>query len=170
MIPPPPSEDDLLAQFPEIKRAQLETPLSLDFLHKLDRHMGDSFDVIIRRAGHPSEEEWITTMIQVLHPIVLNLKNHFNQYRPWELAQKYGFPFEFTPVESALANQSYPSGHTTQAHYIAGRLSSKFPHLADLFRERAREIEHSRLALGVHFPTDNEAGRLLAAHLLSQHR
>lgn len=136
----------------------------------LDENMIGSFDQVLQDHGFPSDAAWIHSIMVSAVPIVLKLKKKFSQLRPHELARKYRIPFDHNLVQSASDTAAYPSGHTTQAHYIAGRLIAKYPALRDELAQVAKDIELSRLIFGVHFPTDNEAGKLLAAKLLDRYR
>jgi len=166
MIPAPPSEQNLVNQLPEImkvRRADVFTPSELK---SIDRDMRDLFDQVIIEGGYPSEKASLTKIANDLRPFIKSLKDNYRQPRPWQIARKYGVEFDYTPVRSAQTF-AYPSGHTIQAHYLAGVLSRKYPELADQLLWLARRIELSRLALGVHFPTDNAAGRMVAQDLLN---
>ena len=99
-----------------------------------------------------------------LRPIVMYHKEHFNSPRPDELAERAGVPFQSDFLESAQT-PSYPSGHTTQAFFLAHFLSDMFPELSTDFYTLAQMVADSRIDRGVHFPSDNEAGKLLAQKL-----
>ena len=74
--------------------------------------------------------------------------------------------FDFDDYESART-PSYPSGHTAQAFYTAHTLSEMYPELqANLF-EVAQMIADSRIDFGVHFPSDNDGGKMLADALIT---
>ena len=72
-----------------------------------------------------------------------------------------GVDFEFDYLESAQT-PSYPSGHTAQAFWVAHNLSDMFPELEREFFRLAQMIADSRIDRGVHFPSDNRAGKALA--------
>lgn len=57
---------------------------------------------------------------------------------------------------------SFPSGHAFGAYYIAHNLSKEYPHLSQPILDLAKRIAESRVRAGVHYPSDIEAGRLLA--------
>jgi acid phosphatase (class A) len=66
------------------------------------------------------------------------------------------------PCVNVPHNTSYPSGHSAQAFVSAHILSELFPeHRKDLLA-RAHKVAWGRIIAGVHFPTDDVAGRILA--------
>ena len=165
MIPNRPNDATLIEQMPVIsavREAKVFTPAQLTVL---DEKMGTLFDKVITDAGHASERHRLVNISDSIKPLIMRLKKHYRQPRPWDIAREYNIPFDYDPVKSAQTF-AYPSGHTTQAHYLAGILARDYPHLSEELHRVARQIELSRLALGVHFPTDNAAGRMLAERLL----
>ena len=63
---------------------------------------------------------------------------------------------------------AYPSGHATYAYTNAFLLQELFPEYADSIYNDAYECAHSREILGVHFPSDSEAARILAGQLINK--
>ena len=115
--------------------------------------------------GHSrSQKDLINQFKLETIPTIHLHKNYFNSLRPSELAEKHGIDFDSDYLESAQT-PSYPSGHTTQAYYIASKLSLIYPKLKKYFFEMANMIAQSRIDRGVHFPSDNRAGIMLALRL-----
>jgi len=88
--------------------------------------------------------------------IVLIEKQKFDRVRPHILEPK------IIPVIEVPPHPAYPSGHATQAYFAANYLSEKFPKFKDQYFKDAQRITHNREIAGVHYPSDSEAGRLLA--------
>lgn len=95
---------------------------------------------------------------------VLTLKYHFNRPRPYQVAEKLGIPFEKGESFSS-GTPAYPSGHSTQARMFATVLGRLFPLYKQDFDIIADSIDRTRLDLGVHYPSDIEAGKKLGKHL-----
>lgn len=163
-IPVPPSESERLNELVEIQAVRQASNLSQGRLRDLDQNVPYLFDSIIQ-SRYPSDLTLIEILSDSIRPIIFSQKKYYNAIRPWDLARKHRIYFDHDYVESAQT-PSYPSGHTAQAHFVAEMLSRKYPDLREQFHRLAREIEHSRLVLGVHFPSDNEAGRILARELV----
>jgi acid phosphatase (class A) len=63
---------------------------------------------------------------------------------------------------------AFPSGHSFYAHMLAYLYSEMAPEFSDIFLNDAHAIAHSREIIGVHFPSDSEAGRVLARQFVDQ--
>ena len=69
---------------------------------------------------------------------------------------------------------SYPSGHATFGYTTAILLANMLPEKRTAIFDRAALYAHHRVVMGVHFPSDVEAGRIagtvIAAHLMQDPR
>ena len=72
------------------------------------------------------------------------------------------------PEEHPMHGASYPSGHSVHGWTVAMILSRIAPEHAQALMDRAEEYEESRLVCGMHFPTDIEAGQVVAAAVVSR--
>lgn len=113
---------------------------------------------------HISELEAEDATLRI-KPIITILKKYFNRERPDELAREYNVDWNDDFLETAQT-PSYPSGHTIQAYYLAGILSVQFPEHREALLSIAELVSQSRIDRGVHFPTDVEYGKIIAAELL----
>ena len=164
IIPPPPSVEHRLNELPAITQ-QYHNRFNPEMLqHALDDDMVKLFGSLLVASGAPPESDLIYQLKQEVLPSIHLHKDHFDVPRPNELADQYGIQFEFDYLESAQT-PSYPSGHTTQAFYIATKLSRLYPQLSEDLFVLANMVAESRIDRGVHYPSDNEAGKLLAAKL-----
>lgn len=87
------------------------------------------------------------------------LKRRYARLRPCLTA---GGPAQRAPIPDA---GSFPSGHTLHAFMAAVVVSSLFPALAVLYVPAALLVAVSRVALGVHYPSDVAAGGVLGSLL-----
>ena len=74
-------------------------------------------------------------------------------------------------VQAALpapASYSYPSGHSTWGAGLALVLSELAPDYRKDLLARGNLVGHDRVLLGIHFPSDIQGGRILAAYLVSR--
>ncbi|MBX2967875.1 MAG: phosphatase [Cyclobacteriaceae bacterium] len=63
---------------------------------------------------------------------------------------------------------AYPSGHAANSYVNAYVYSELAPHFADVFLKDAYDMAHSREIIGVHYPSDSEASRVLARQLVNE--
>jgi membrane-associated phospholipid phosphatase len=90
-------------------------------------------------------------------------KNLFQRARPWQL-----WPQLMPPVQ-VPGHASYPSGHSTQSHTIAKVLQAVagavVPDVTNITERLAQRIARGREVLGLHYPSDTAAGRLLSQEI-----
>ena len=94
-----------------------------------------------------------------MHQINDVAKTHFARPRPAQLEKR------LEPCLEKDKSPSYPSGHATTAMVYAIILAEVAPDKRPALLERAREIGWNRVVAGVHYPSDNVAGRVLGQAL-----
>ena len=113
------------------------------------------------KKDDPKIHKFLDDLKDQIFKICLFFKNKFKRPRPFQVAAKLGIPFE--PVVSETADSpSYPSGHAFGAYLTAAILAEKFPEKINELEKLAKQIAQNRINAGVHFPSDVEAGKLLA--------
>lgn len=70
--------------------------------------------------------------------------------------------------ERLRASFSYPSGHAALGFAWALVLAELLPSRADALVERGRDFTWSRVVCGVHYPSDVDAGRIVAAAAIAR--
>ena len=97
---------------------------------------------------------------QIIHnslPTLMKNKSYYNRPRPAQVN------FNIIPAKSTTAaTPSYPAGHTFQSYLIAHYLSLEHPKHRDEFFRISKRIADARVSVGLHYPSDNEAGISLA--------
>ena len=93
-------------------------------------------------------------------------------YYVWSLKFKYSRvrPWVIDPKVKNLENANwaaFPSGHASYSHILAYLYSELAPEFSDIFLNDARNIAHSREIIGVHYPSDSEAGRVFARQFVN---
>ena len=88
--------------------------------------------------------------------ITLQQKKKFDRVRPSALDPN------LTTTILVPGHPAYPSGHSTQMHFLAYVFGELSPARADEFLARADEVAKNREVAGLHYPSDTQAGILLA--------
>lgn len=112
------------------------------------------------------------TAWKLLHRIELDVrdvgtppKDHFGRRRP---ALGNDKPICVPREKWMETNASYPSGHAMVAWTWALILTEAVPEKADALLKLGQERGDSRAICGVHYPTDVQAGRTLAAGMVAR--
>ncbi len=163
-LPPPPDLENRIKELEYVENRRHNPVTPPEYSNILDLRITDVFDQILIKAGIPGWHSIIEELKNEIKPEIHFWKNYFNEMRPSELAESIGGALDYDYLESAQT-PSYPSGHTAQAFYIALCLSDQFPNLKFSFLSFAEMVAESRIDRGVHFPSDNEAGKQLAFYL-----
>ena len=114
----------------------------------------------------PATKALLEKTIRALAPNIGVTKDHWKRPRPFIVD-----PTRTTciiPDERLRASGSYPSGHSAIGWGWALALAEAAPDKASEILKRGREYGDSRVVCGVHYPSDVEAGRVLAAAELAR--
>ncbi len=95
--------------------------------------------------------------------VVFVFKQRFNRVRPSVLTEKYGS--KLGTVVEIPGHPAYPSGHATGAFTLAYILQELDPTNAETYRKDALRIARNREIGGLHYPSDTDAGQLLARQI-----
>jgi hypothetical protein len=86
-------------------------------------------------------------------PLLMKLKFYFQRIRPYQLA--YYNKLKLFPFVSYSAHSpSYPSGHALQSQVFANVVGDKYPSLFKIVHAFAKDIQMSRLFMGLHYQSD----------------
>jgi acid phosphatase (class A) len=110
----------------------------------------------------PVTAKLMAEVTKTASPIVGRAKAYFGRKRPFLVDSR---------IEVLVAEEntpSYPSGHSTRATVWAMVLCEIFPEQKEALMARAHQIGDDRVLGGMHFPSDVEAGRKLAAEIVRQ--
>ena len=123
----------------------------------IGRSMGEWFN----EKNLPKTADLIANVWQDQLYYMWSFKFKFNRARPVALDSN------IKNLENTMW-PAYPSGHATFSYTNAFLLEELFPENKDIIYEDAYQCAHSREVLGVHFPGDSEAGRILARQLINE--
>ncbi len=108
----------------------------------------------------PATAQLVLNCIQDIRATEFRLKRHFKRPRPYHLEPR------LRPL-ARINSPSFPSGHTLWAFTEALLFSEIIPEKRQEFIKMAEEVRWSRELMGIHYPSDNEASRVLAWHLIT---
>ena len=132
-------------------------------------NMAKTFGGILGISIDPSNTPAIYNLIEMIRPNNVNVCNavKLTYFRLRPFAQTG----ESTPLpakESYYKTQSsYPSGHTCFAWAVGLMLAEVAPAYQNQILARAYVFGENRVVVGFHWPTDIDAGRLLAASIIA---
>jgi acid phosphatase (class A) len=89
------------------------------------------------------------------------------QKRQWQRRRPYQLD-ELLSVGISEQSSGYPSGHSTRGALYALVLAELFPERKEAILDMGRTIGWDRVLIGMHFPTDIYAGRVLGQALLRE--
>ncbi len=108
----------------------------------------------------PATTQLLLNCIQDIRVTEFRLKRHFKRPRPYHLEPN------LKPL-TRISSPSFASGHTLWAFTEAFVFAELIPEKRHDFIKKAEEVRWSREILGIHYPSDNEASRVIAWHLLN---
>lgn len=153
-------ELDLLLQYQEERtRAQINQTIS-----EID---ANNFIFGGRPIGSYGQENFPKTTILITEGLfdlarpIIATKLEFDRVRPHFLDAR------LKPAIDVPEHAAYPSGHSTQAHFVAGILSLLNPELETQYFQEAAQIAKNREIVGVHYPTDSAVGKDLALQVIA---
>lgn len=133
-----------------------------------DRALIPYIDNILKAEG-VNEMELIRSIQKDITPLIIKLKYKFQRPRPYQLANYY--KLNLFPMKSTSAlTPSYPSGHTIQAIVILTIIGNKHPNLYQSCKRLWEDVAYSRIALGVHYPSDNDFSYEVANQILKHEK
>jgi acid phosphatase (class A) len=108
---------------------------------------------------YPATTAFLMNCIQDIRVTEFRLKQYFKRPRPYHLEPS------LKPL-TRINSPSFPSGHSLWAYTEAYLFSELTPEKRQEFIKVAAEVRWSRELMGIHYPSDNEASRIIGWHLL----
>jgi acid phosphatase (class A) len=107
----------------------------------------------------PAITQLLLNCIQDIRVTEFRLKRYFKRPRPYHLEPR------LNPL-AKINSPSFASGHTLWAFTEAYIFSEIIPGKRDEFLKMAEEVRWSRELMGIHYPSDNDASRIISWYLL----
>ncbi len=109
--------------------------------------------------NYPATKHLLAGVTRDMRIVEFSLKYHHLRPRPYHLEPK------LKPM-GRVPNPSFASGHTLWAYIQAFTWSELMPDQRQEFIDLAYEVGESREIMGIHYPSDEEAARVLAHKML----
>ncbi len=109
--------------------------------------------------NYPATAKWLAGITRDMRIMEFSAKFHFLRARPYQLEPR------LNPL-ARMSSPSFASGHTLWAYIQAFAWSELLPEKRPQFLALAYEIGESREIMGIHYPSDEEAARVLAHRML----
>lgn len=162
LLPPPPANDSVQtkAEIAEVLALQVErTPEELKHAQADDEETvwqfaGDVFGSKLDKAKLPKFSAFFDRIVETEGAVVDPAKKAFNRPRPHMVTDL------IRPAVKPSTSGSYPSGHTTLGTLMGVVLANMVPEKRAEIMARAWDYGHSRLVVGIHYPSDIEMGRI----------
>jgi acid phosphatase (class A) len=122
-------------------------------------YIASSVGAWFNEENFPAITQLLLNCIQDIRVTEFRLKRHFKRPRPYHLEPR------LNPL-ARISSPSFASGHTLWAFTEAYIFSEIIPEKRDEFLKMAEEVRWSRELMGIHYPSDNEASRVIGWYLL----
>ena len=140
-----------------LRRVKNRSMNEVSIFKESDAGVHKVFSYIVRR---PESEVRLVAARQNI--LLFFLKYLFNRPRPYQVLPE----IKEHVLESKTGDTpAYPAGHAYQAYLVAKYYSRKYPEKAQLLYRTAENIGQSRIAAGIHYPSDHEISKRLALML-----
>lgn len=162
---------------PALRKRALDDAYTIDGLSQKQLHamtdaFGSELGADVRQALAEKRLPKVTALVDTLAArgqgiasSTLVEKEISDNPRPYKVAPNrikvYNLPGK-TDEDVLSSGSSYPSGHTASAMIRTGLLALMVPELAPQLLARGSEAGYHRVVLGVHYPLDVIAGRMVA--------
>ncbi|RYX80944.1 phosphatase PAP2 family protein [bacterium] len=171
ILPPPPADDSPtgLADLSVLLYVQSSrTPEQVAFAKKMESpsvfEMGrEIFGPWFTRDNLPKTAAILSQMSKVTDKVKEDAKKNWMRPRPYTRSALVA-PVVGKPGDAGC----YPSGHTYGIAIAEFTLTAAFPEHSAQFDEMIHRVMWGRILGGVHYPSDTEAGRLLAKDVVEK--
>tara|TARA_R110001592_G_scaffold62377_6_gene190892 strand:- start:6492 stop:7139 length:648 start_codon:yes stop_codon:yes gene_type:complete len=123
---------------------------------KWDTGFLNKMESVVNEAGYNFDSSYFEKLADTLRNLVIILKYKYNRPRPYQLAEYHNIELEEFETHTSKT-PSYPSGHSLQAMgvvLIANELYQD-KELNKILLQMAYDVADSRVAGGLHLPSDN---------------
>jgi len=130
----------------------------------IDTQIENYYIAQLKKIGIQVDSQLIYDLNMSIAPLYMKLKYHYQRPRPFQLG--WLKKVAIMPNGSSSADSpAYPSGHGGQSRFIMLIMCDLFPEHKEWLMKLSDYVAYSRVAMGVHFPSDNAFGQAIAEYL-----
>tara|TARA_R110000744_G_scaffold360744_2_gene468311 strand:- start:905 stop:1576 length:672 start_codon:yes stop_codon:yes gene_type:complete len=130
------------------------------FMNTCDEDIRLALKIELKRLGIPYTKDYgdyLENIQESLGVLIMRLKQHYNRARPYQVA--YYTNQNLHPFFTASGNTpAYPSGHAAQGRFLCNIVAYHYPEKKEKLMKLSHKIANSRIAMGLHYPSDNKFG------------
>lgn len=157
--PPPKNTDEkTIEELILISReTKKRTNKDIELIHNVDLDLDKPFIILLTKYSLQYPQNYIDLFYDIVHPVLINIKNYWNRARPKQLAGMFNIEID-TIITDSIHTPSYPSGHTVYSSLVANIINDLYPKIPKRELDNiVLETAKARVMQGVHFPSDNKA-------------
>ena len=140
----------------------------IEQIYKIDSDLETPFVDLLSRYKLEYPQEYIDRFYNLVEPLLMNIKHYWNRPRPAQLAKLLNIPID-PIVTGTVHTPSYPSGHTMYSRLVANILKHHYPQIENKILDNiVYDTARSRVMMGVHFPSDNQASILFTNYVFKK--
>ena len=140
----------------------------IEQIYKIDSDLDAPFVDLLSRYKLEYPQEYIDRFYNLVEPLLMNIKHYWNRPRPAQLAKLLNIPID-PIVTGTIHTPSYPSGHTMYSRLVANILKHHYPQIENKILDNiVYDTARSRVMMGVHFPSDNQASILFTNYVFKK--
>ena len=140
----------------------------IEQIYKIDSDLDAPFVDLLSRYKLEYPQEYIDRFYNLVEPLLMNIKHYWNRPRPAQLAKLLNIPID-PIVTGTVHTPSYPSGHTMYSRLVANILKHHYPQIGNKILDNiVYDTARSRVMMGVHFPSDNQASILFTNYVFKK--
>ena len=144
------------------KMKSLSNPQLREEYMAIDKDLRSYVGFYCGQLGVLDAVDYFDKMNKLTASFVLKLKYWFQRPRPYQLASL--FDVDLYPLQSCSSlSPSFPSGHTFQAFFVEHYLKSM-----GVDNNLSELVARSRVALGLHYPSDNQGSFEIAQKIIEK--